>query len=456
MKEYDIIVIGSGCGQIVAFEAAEHGRRTALIDRGPTGGTCLNVGCVPSKMLIASADRIMEIEESGKLGLKAAVEEIDFGFIMQRMRKAVARDRDALHKDLTHSKTIDYYYSQAHFTGEHTLEVEEKQLRAPTIVIASGSRPAIPPVSGIERVRYLTNESLLDLKARPGSLIIVGGGYVAVEYGHFFAAMGTKVTMLEMGERLIPTEEPEISEILLKKLSQRMSIHLNTQAVSVSQGKSGVTLTALDTANQIEKKFRAQEILIAAGRKSNADLLDVVTTGVRVDQRGYIPVNDYLRTNKHGIFAIGDANGIQMFTHVANSEAGVVAGNILHGSRIKMDFSAAPHAIFSHPRIASVGLTQAAAATRHKIMVGRADYFDVAGGEAIAETDGFAKAVVDASSGKILGFHIIGPNAAILIQEITNAMAQGLSVDDVRSGLHIHPSLSELILNTLANLEEIK
>jgi dihydrolipoamide dehydrogenase len=407
-------------------------------------------------MLIASADRVLDIKRSEKLGIKASVEEIDFGFIMERMRKAVARDRDALDSDLRKSKTIDFYPGETRFAGDHTLEYQEETFKAKTIVIASGSRPSIPDISGIERIRYLTNENLLSLKERPGSLVIIGGSYIAAEYGHFFAALGTKVTMLEMGNRLIPSEEPEISDLLYKSLSQRMSIHLNTVAVSIAKDDKGIDILALDSKSKTERHYRAQEILLAAGRTSNADTLALEKTGVKINPRGYIAVNSYMRTNKRGIFAIGDANGIQMFTHVVNSEAGVVEGNILHGSRIKMDFSAAPHAIFTHPQIASVGLSEAAAKSQHKILVGRANYFDTAGGEAIAETDGFAKVVVEKTTGKILGFHIIGPQAPILIQEITNAMALHLTVDDVSSGLHIHPALSELILNTLSNLEEPK
>ncbi len=456
MKEYDIIVIGSGCGQIVAFEAAEHGLRTALIDRGPTGGTCLNVGCVPSKMLIASADRLMEIRESNRLGIKSSVEEIDFGFIMERMRKAVARDRDALHDELVHSKNIDFYDGETRFIGERTLAFKGERLTTKTIVLASGARPAIPNIAGLDRVRYLTNESLLELKGRPESLLILGGGYVAVEYGHFFAALGTRVTMLEVGDRLVPSEEPEISELLHKELSTRMSIHLNTEGVSIESIGQGISLLALDKKSKTEKCFRAQDILIATGRVSNADQLDMAKTGVKLDRRGYIAVNDYMRTNKRGIFAVGDVNGIQMFTHVANAEAGVVAGNILHGSRTRMDFSAAPHAVFTRPQIASVGLTEARAKLSHKILIGKSSYSDAAGGEAIAADKGFAKAVVDKSNGKLLGFHIIGPQASVLIQEITNAMALKLNVDDLRRGLHIHPALTELIPNTLADLREPK
>ena len=188
------------------------------------------------------------------------------------------------------------------------------------------------------------------------------------------------------------------------------------------------------------------------GRRSNADLLKVENTGVETDKRGFIRVNEYLETTKKNIFAVGDSNGIQMFTHVANAEASLVADNAIHGSKLKMDYSASPHAIYSHPQIASVGLTEEAARKAYKVLVGKAKYSDVAQGEAMREENGFAKAVVEADTGKILGFHIIGPYAPILIQEVISAMASHGGIDQVQSGMHIHPSITELIPRVLSNL----
>lgn len=454
MKEYDIIVIGSGCGQIVAYEAMEHKKRVALVDRGPTGGTCLNVGCLPSKMLIASADRLMEISEAPRLGIRAEVKDIDFGAIMERMRKSVRASRQAIRRELLSQRELDFYDGEARFVGDHTLNYQGEKLRADTIVIASGSRPAIPLIAGLERVPYLTNETLLELKERPESLIIIGGGYIACEYGHFFSAMGTRVTILEMGDRLIPAEEPEMTALLQKELSKRLDIHTQTRAVGAKRARDGIELLALDAQTKAEKRFRAERLLLAAGRRSNADQLGVEKTGVALSESGYIQVNELLGTSRPGIYAIGDANGIQMFTHVANREAELVADNILHGNRQRIDYSAAPHAVFTRPQIASVGLTEETASQHHRILVGRAHYFDVAGGEAINEREGFAKAVVNQRNGKLLGFHIVGPYASILIQEVINAMATGQHTEGIESGLHIHPALPELITQTLDNLKK--
>jgi dihydrolipoamide dehydrogenase len=307
----------------------------------------------------------------------------------------------------------------------------------------------------MDGVDFLTNESALQLKKKPESLIIIGGGYIAVEYGHFFAAMGTKVTMLEMADRLVLAEEPEVAELLKEELSRRMDVRTGVQAEEVKSDGDHATVTVNDLKAGEKKEFAAQRIMVAVGRKSNADLLKVENTGVEVDKRGFIKVNEYLETSQKNIYAVGDANGQQMFTHVANVEALLAADNAMHGSKLKMDYSAVPHAVYSHPQIASVGLTEEAAGKVHKILVGRAKYSDVAQGDAMREENGFAKAVAEADTGKILGFHIIGPYAPILIQEVVNAMASGGSINQIQSSMHIHPAISELIPAVLSNLESV-
>jgi mycothione reductase len=455
MEKYDVVVIGSGSGMVVVQEALSHGLKVALIDKGPTGGTCLNTGCIPSKMLIYAADRIIEAQEAKKLGVVAVIKNVDFNFIMERMRKNIAGYRNRMKKELPEVENLDFYEGEAHFVQDYTLEVNSKKISGKKICIASGSRISIPPIKGLNNIDYLTNETVLQLKEKPESIIIIGGGYVAVEYSHFFASIGTKVTILEMAERLILSEELAISELLRKKLSRRMEVHTNALVEEVKTRNDNCVVVAKDANKGVHKEFTAQKVLVAVGRRSNADLLKVENTGVETDSRGYIKVNEYMETSKKNIYAVGDANGQQMFTHVANREAGVAANNILHESKEKMNYGAAPHAVYSHPQIASVGLTEENAKKDHAILVGIAKYSDIAKGEAMMEEDSFAKAIVDKETEKILGFHIIGPNAPELIQEVVNTMESGDTVSNVISGIHIHPALSELIQQTLANLEEV-
>ena len=454
MKKYDVVVIGSGCGMNIVDEALGHGLKVALVDKGPVGGTCANLGCIPSKMLIFAADRIAEIQEAGKLGIKAGITNVDFGFIMRRMRKRVKDSQIYIRHGLADAKGLAFYEGEGHFTGEYTLEVNGEEIRGDKIFIASGSRVMIPPIKGLDGVDYLTNESVLQLKEKPASLIIIGGGYVAVEYGHFFAAMGTRVTMLEMADRLVLAEEPEIAELLRKELGRRLDIHTGVQAEAVKGSARGVTVTVKDLKTGDKQRFTAQRIMVAAGRRSNADLLKLENTGVKLNRRGFIKVNRQLETSQKNIYAVGDANGQQMFTHVANAEAAVAADNAIHGSKLKMDYGAAPHAVYSHPQIAAVGMTEAAAKNIGPVLVGRAKYSDVAKGDAMMEENGFAKAVVAADSGKLLGFHIIGPYAPMLIQEVTNAMASGGGAGQIQASMHIHPALSELIPTAFENLEK--
>ena len=459
MNEYDVIVIGSGAGMLIAEGALSQDLNVALVDKGPLGGTCLNLGCIPSKLLIYPADRLAEIQEADKLGISAQITHVDFAAIMDRMRSTVQEGQEHMRHGITHTQNLDFYEAEAHFTDEYTLDVQGKSLKGEQIFIACGARPTIPSVKGIESIEYLTNESVLELQTLPKSMIIIGGGYIAAEYGHFFAAMGTAVTIVQRRDRLVPTEEPEVADLLTMKLAKRMTIALNTSVMEVKRTATGYTVSGTDKVTGEVKEFTAGQIMIATGRRSNAGILRVEQTGVATDARGFITVNEYLETSKENIWAFGDVIGKQMFRHVANREALVAWHNSNAaevGERVKMDYRAIPHAVFSHPQIASVGLTEAAAKQEGRtILVGHAHYADIAIGEAMQEHEGFAKAIVDKQTKKILGFHIIGPQAPTLIQEVINAMANGQAYLTLGRGIHIHPALPELILVTLQNLREV-
>jgi dihydrolipoamide dehydrogenase len=425
VKNYEVIVIGSGAGAIISDEAAAQGLKTALIDKGPLiGGTCLNWGCIPSKMLIYTADRIVEIEEAKKLGVEAEIKSIDFHSIMERMRKSRQEDQVHIREGIKQSKNLDFYEGEGYFVRDYLLEVNGEKLKGERIFIASGSRPFIPPIKGSENVDYLTNESVLELNEKPDSLVIIGGGYIAVEFGHFFAAMGTEVTILEMAERLVLSEELEIANLLKGELSKRMGVYTNALAEEVQETKHGVIVVTKDTSTGKRREFAAERIMMAVGRRSNADILKVENTGVETDKKGFIKVNEYLETNRKGIFAIGDANGQQMFRHMANREAEIVSQNSFYGTKIKVDYSAVPHAVYSHPQVASVGLNEAQARENYNILIGKMKYFNIAKGEAMMEKEGFAKVIVEKETNRILGFHIIGPYAPELIQEVVNAMTK--------------------------------
>jgi mycothione reductase len=454
MKNYGVIVIGSGCGMLITDEAVGHGLKTALVDRGPLiGGTCLNWGCIPSKMLIYPADRVVEVQDAGKLGITAEVKNVDFRAIMERMRRSRRESQKQLREGISQAKDLDFYEGEARFIEDYTLEVNGEKLKGEKIFIASGSRPLVPPVKGLENVDYLNNESVLELDEKPDSLIIIGGGYIAVEYGHFFAAMGSKVTILEMADRLVLSEEPEIAELLKKRLSQRMKVYTGAKVEEVKSGNNKVTVTASSGKTGRRVDYTAEKLMIAVGRRSNADLLKVEKAGVELDNRGFIKVNEHMETNVNNIYAVGDANGQQMFTHMANREAGIAAHNAFHDMNLAVDYTTVPHAVYSYPQIASVGLREEEARKEHEIIVNKTMYYDTAKGEAMVEKEGFAKSIAEKETGKILGFHIIGPYAPELLQEVVNAMTSGGGIDEINEGIHIHPAISELVPMTFSSID---
>jgi dihydrolipoamide dehydrogenase len=417
------------------------------------GGTCINVGCVPSKMLIYPADVIATLKEAEKLGINTTVNSVDFNNIMTRMHTLVNHDSGQQATAVQVTSKLTWFKEKGEFISNYTMQIGTHTITAKVIFIVSGAQTTIPPIKGIENVEYLTSDTVLDLQSPPKSIIIVGGGYIGMEYGHFFSAIGTKTTIIQRPFRLLPDEEPEISDLLKSELEKRMEIFVGYEAIEARQ--EGVTkmLAAKNRQDGSIREFSAEAIMIATGRASKAGSLKPERTGVTIDDLGFIKVDDYLETSKKNIFAFGDAIGKQMFKHVANYEAGVVWHNSTHDHKVKVDFSAVPHAVFTHPQIASVGLKEEDAKQKFKILVGRAFYKETAMGAALGFPEGFVKVIVEQGTGKILGAHIIGPEASILIQEITNAMVtEKGDFRPIARGMHIHPALNEVVQNAFGNL----
>ncbi len=456
MEKFDVLVIGSGSGMIIAASAVGSGVKTALIESGPIGGTCLNRGCVPSKILIHPADVALTIREAGNIGIKSTLDSVNFQNIMDRMHRVVTEDVERQTKAIEIDRKLTWFKDVAEFTSDYTLKTGDQTVRADKIFIVSGARPAIPPLKGIEDINYLTSDTVLNLKTLPKSMVIIGGGYIATEYGHFFSSLGTTVTIIQRNPRMLPEEEPEVSELLTEEMSKRMRILMNHEAVEAKQNGDLKTVVAKSVVDDQVRELSAEALLVAAGRVPNSDLLKPEKTGVELDKRGYIKVNEYLETRKKNIFAFGDAIGKQMFKHVANYEAQVAWHNSMHDHKVKADYTAAPHAVFTNPQVASVGMKQAEAKRAgYKILVGKAYYKDTAQGAAMAEPKGFVKVIVEKKSGQILGAHIIGPFASMLIQEVINAMSTSdRSFLPIIRGMHIHPAMNEVVLNAFGDLRE--
>jgi len=317
----------------------------------------------------------------------------------------------------------------------------------------AGSRPLIPPIKGIHEIEYLTSETLLKLTHKPESVLIVGGGNIGVEYGHMLAALGSRVTIVEMADRLVEGEEPEIADLLKKKMEQRMEVLLNVQVLEFGKHNNRYSARIRNSETGVEGEIFSEAVMLAAGLKSNADLLGLDNSGVEVDKRGFIRVDDYLETTRKNIYAAGDIIGRYMLTHVANREAVQVWHNATHGPPEAMDYSAVPHAVFTHPQIASVGLIEVEARKHHHVLIGVARYSEVAKGIAMMEEDGFAKAIMDKDTERILGFHIIGPEASMLLQEIVNAMnTEERTFTSIIRAMYIHPAMPEVVQQAFGNL----
>lgn len=454
MEIFDVIVIGTGSGMNVASAAVNNGFKTAVVENGPMGGTCINRGCVPSKMLIYPADATALIKEASKIGVNATVNSVDFKNIMTRMHTLVREDTGAQAHAVEATPGMKWFKGTGEFVGDYTLKVGNSTITAKTIFIVSGARVGVPKVKDLDKVDYLTSDTVLELEAPPKSVIIMGGGYIGVEYGHFFSGIGTKTTIIQRPQRILPEEETEVSDLLKLELQKRMDIFTGYEATSVKQQGSLKTVVAKNRADGSLKEFTAEALMVATGRVPNSDILKPEKTGVKLDEHGYIKVNDYLETSKKNIFAFGDAIGKYMFKHVANYEAGLAWHNTMHDHKAPVDYTAVPHAVFTHPQVASVGLKEAEAKQGHKILVGTALYKDTAMGAAMGGPEGFVKVIVEQETFKILGGHIIGPEASMLIQEIVNAMnTEERTFESIMRAMYIHPAMPEVVQNAFGNLK---
>jgi dihydrolipoamide dehydrogenase len=318
------------------------------------------------------------------------------------------------------------------------------------ILLCTGSKPTIPPVKGLDAAGYHTSDTLLKISNLPESFAIIGGGYIAAEYGHFLSAMGSKVTIIGRNPQFIPEEEPEVSALAKKELEKHMTIITNHEVQTAEKTLNGTKkLTAINRGTGKETTVEVAEILVASGRSPNTDLLHPERAGIKIDDKGWIIVNEYMETTQPNVWALGDAVGKYMFKHAANYEAQLVYYNAVLKANVKADYHAIPHAVFAYPEIASVGLKEKAAIEKlgkDNVLIGIHRYEDTAKGEAMGLKDYFVKVIVENKTGKILGAHIIGPYASSLIQEVINIMyTSEQTIRPIRNGMHIHPALNEVV-----------
>ncbi|WP_458205080.1 dihydrolipoyl dehydrogenase [Haladaptatus sp. NG-SE-30] len=452
MGDFDIVVIGGGTGNKVALAAADRGMDVALVERGPIGGTCVNRGCNPSKTLIHRADIVDTVVRAGEFGIDAEVNEIDFSHIVHEVTNTVDGKSERMERTDRERDDITLFRDDARFVDDRTLAVGGERVRGEKVVVAAGARPVVPPIDGLEDVDYLTSREALRLDTQPEHLVVIGGGYIAAELGHFYESLGTHVTIVGRSDVLLSNEDHEVAKTFTEIASRRHTVNVGYEATEVSQDGDEVTVTAERGDETIS--VTGDSLLLAAGRRPNSDHLDLDAAGIDTDDRGYVETNEYLETSAENVWAQGDIAGNYQFKHAADWETKYVVKNALDGEREAVDYSSMGHAVFTSPQVAGTGKTEQELESAGKAYaVGRCEYQDTVMGKAIKERDGFVKVLADPGDSEILGCHVIGPDASTLVHEVLLALASGSgTVRDVTDTIHIHPALSKVVLKAFENV----
>jgi mycothione reductase len=447
MKKFDVITIGSGGGAKISSPAASMGLKVAVIEKDRMGGTCLNRGCIPSKMLIHPADVAVEIKGARRFDIHNDPDfSVDFARLVGRISQTVDADSDKIENSYKNHSNITLYQGTARFTGNKIIAVNGEEITADKIFIAVGSRPHIPNIPGLAGTPFMTSTEALRNTTLPPSMIIIGGGYIACELGHAYANFGTKTTFL-VRSKLLRTQDAEVAAEFHKVFSRHHDLRLGAVITKVEYSHD--TFTVHYTQESKNLSVTAKALLVAAGITSNADTLDLTHTDIEVMPGHFIKVDDYLETTAKGVFALGECIGKYFFRHSVNFE-GDYLFDYLFGGKPKQPvvYPPMPHAVFTHPQVACVGMTEEELKARGAdYAVGLNYYKNSAMGMALLSDHGFCKLLIDRSSRKILGGHIIGPESSDMIHMIIAYMSMNATLDNMLSTIYIHPALPEIVRN---------
>jgi len=445
MTHYDVLVIGGGTGNNVAAAAADAGLETALVEPGPLGGTCLNRGCNPSKMLIQAATAANRVREADRFFIDASLDDVDYTAVIDDMDETLSPLAEGMEESYVEKDHLTLYKHEAVFVDERTVEVDGERLSADRVVVAAGSRPVVPPIDGLDSVDYMTSADALYRRDQPDSLVIMGGGYIAVELGYFFESMGTDVTLVEMMDTLVPREDTALSDVYTNIARDRHEVYTGHRVTAVEAADGGVRVHA-ETGDGHEVSVTGDDVLVALGRRPNTDTLDVDAAGIETDDKGFVVTDEALATSAEGVWAQGDIADNAMFKHAGDYETQVTIENVVHDGNREADFSAMPHAIFTEPQMAGVGRTETELQDAgQEYVTGRAELPDTPMGRAKKLEDGFVK-VLAAPDGEILGCHILGYEASTMIHEVVVAMRRGTgTVADITEIMHAHPTLNKVV-----------
>ncbi|MBB5955586.1 mycothione reductase [Saccharothrix tamanrassetensis] len=454
VRHFDLVIIGTGSGNSIADERFADWN-IAIVEKGVFGGTCLNVGCIPTKMFVHTADVAAAPASGARLGVDATLDGVRWTDVRDRIFGRIDPISEGGRRwRAEENANVTVYEGTAKFVGPKTLDTGTGEtITADRFVLAAGSRPVVPDVADLATVGYHTSDTIMRLDELPERLTILGSGFVAAEFAHVFSSFGVAVTVIARSDVLLRHEDHEVASRFTSVASEKWDVRLRRKAVRAERvnGEVRLHLEGPDGAEVVT----SDELLVAVGRTPNADLLDLSTTGVELHPDGRVVVDEYQRTSVEGIYALGDISSEYQLKHVANHEARVVQHNLLNpDSPIASDHRYVPAAVFSAPQVASVGLTEEQAVEQGVRYVAASQaYASIAYGWAMEDTTGFAKVLADPSTGRILGAHIIGPQASSVIQPIIQAMSFGLDAKTMAKGQYwIHPAMPEVIENALLNL----
>ncbi len=455
MEQFQAIVIGTGqAGPSLAARLAASGLKTAIIEKGAFGGTCVNNGCTPTKALVASAKAAFVARRAEDFGVLIDGKiRVDMKKVKARKDLLVQQSNQGLEKWLQNTANLTVFKGHARFTAAKTIEVNNTVLTADKIFLNVGGRPSVP--SGFEEAQYRTNIEMMEIDTVPKHLIVVGGSYIGLEFGQMYRRFGSKVTIIEMGDRLVAREDPEVSAEIQRMLSDE-GIEFRFKATCLGgRGKEGDITVDVDC-EQGDPQVSGSHLLLATGRRPNTDDLGLEHTQVTLDQRGFVEVDDFLKTSEEGIWALGDCNGRGAFTHTAYNDYEIVAANLLDDDPRKVSDRIACYGLFTDPALARVGLTETQVRDQGiKALVASRPMKRIARAKEKGETYGFMKFLVDADTKRFLGATILGIEGDEVIHSVLDTMYADAPYTVIQRAVHIHPTVAELIPTTLAELKPL-
>jgi pyruvate/2-oxoglutarate dehydrogenase complex dihydrolipoamide dehydrogenase (E3) component len=455
MASFDALVIGTGqAGPALAARLSGAGMQVAVVERDKFGGTCVNDGCTPTKAMVASAYAAHLARRAGDYGVRLAGEpRVDFGAVMARKNAIVARSSGGVQKWMEGLKTGKVFRGHARFTGPGTVSVNGEEIAAGKIFVNVGGRPAVPGMPGLESVPYLTNQSMMTLDALPQHLLVIGGSYIGLEFGQMMRRFGSRVTVIEMGPRLVAREDEDVSQALREILEgEGIEVRLNAKCLAAKKEAGGVSVGL--ECDEGAPRAQGSHLLLAVGRVPNTDDLGLEAAGVKTDARGYIEVDEALRTSNPRVWALGDCNGKGAFTHTAYNDYEIVADNLLNGAGRKWTDRVPVYALYTDPPLGRVGMNEAEIKKAGiQALVGKRPMTRVSRAVEKGETLGFLKIYVEASSKRILGASLLGTSADEVVHSLIDAVYAKTPVAEFQRHVRIHPNVSELLPTVTENLK---